>query len=120
MKDVDKKSIVDIAKELVDLATRTRDRKVALDELQGGTFTVSNQGGIGGGAFTPIVNHPEVAILGMARGKKKPLFVDGKVEERMVLPLALSYDHRLIDGGDAARFITEFVSEIENLDESKF
>ena len=107
--DVDKKSFLELALEVEQLADKARQRKISLEDLKGGTFTISNQGGIGGGAFTPIINKPEVAILGLARGQMKPVVVAGKIESRLILPLSLSYDHRLIDGGTAARFITELV-----------
>lgn len=118
MRHVDKKNLAEISKELADLAERTRRRKVRLEELQGGTFTVSNQGGIGGAHFTPIVNKPEVAILGLGQGRLRPVVVKQKIEPRMILPLALSYDHRVIDGADAARFIKDLVEAIENFSES--
>ena len=117
IRDADKKDLLTLSKEVNELAARTRDRKVGLEELQGGTFTISNQGGIGGAHFTPIVNKPEVAILGLGRGSLKPLVKNGKIEPRTVLPLALSYDHRVIDGGAAARFITDLVAELENFAE---
>ena len=81
--------------------------------MRGGSFTISNQGGIGSGAFTPIVNVPEVAILGIGRGAVKPAIVAGKIEPRLMLPLALSYDHRVIDGGSAARFMVDLRRELE-------
>ena len=105
IRDVDKKDPgCDFPRNWKELATKARDRKVSADELKGGTFTISNQGGIGGAHFTPIVNKPEVAILGLGRGALKPVVRDGKIEPRMMMPLALSYDHRVIDGGAAARF----------------
>jgi pyruvate dehydrogenase E2 component (dihydrolipoamide acetyltransferase) len=116
IKDVDKKNMLTLAKELNDLAGKARDRKVALEDLKGGTFTISNQGGIGGAHFTPIVNKPEVAILGLGRGLTKPAVKDKKIEARMMLPLCLSYDHRVIDGGQAARFIQELLQAFENFD----
>lgn len=114
IRDVDKKSVLDLAKELEQLAQKARDRKVTADELKGGTFTLSNQGAIGGAHFTPIINKPEVAILGLGRGAMKPVARDGKVEIRMMTPLGLSYDHRVIDGGAAARFIVDLVKAMEN------
>ena len=117
LRDVDKKSILDVAKELDQLAQKARDRKLSADELKGGTFTISNQGAIGGGHFTPIVNKPEVAILGMGRGAMKPVVRDGKIEARMMTPLGLSYDHRVIDGGSAARFIVDLVSSLQDFKE---
>jgi len=117
LRDVDKKDLVTLSKELSDLAARTRDRKVSMDELQGGTFTISNQGGIGGGFFTPIINLPEVAILGLGRGALKPVVRDGKIETRLLLPMALSYDHRVIDGGTAVRFMLDLAKGFETFDE---
>ncbi len=117
IRDVDKKSVLDLAKELEVLAQKARDRKVSGDELKGGTFTISNQGAIGGAHFTPIVNKPEVAILGLGRGAMKPVVRDGKVEARMMTPLGLSYDHRVIDGGSAARFIVDLVATMQDFSE---
>jgi pyruvate dehydrogenase E2 component (dihydrolipoamide acetyltransferase) len=117
LRDVDKKSLLALSKELSDLTAKTRDRKVSLEELQGGSFTISNQGGIGGGHFTPIVNRPEVAILGMGRGALKPVVREGRIEARLMLPLALAYDHRVIDGGAAVRFMIEIVQGFEKFDE---
>jgi pyruvate dehydrogenase E2 component (dihydrolipoamide acetyltransferase) len=117
IRDVDKKSLFDLAKELEQLAAKARDRKITADEIKGGTFTISNQGAIGGAHFTPIVNQPEVAILGLGRGALKPVARDGKVEIRMMTPLGLSYDHRVIDGGSAARFIVDLVKAFENFGE---
>ena len=105
IKDCDSKSILDIAFELTQLAEKARDRKLPVDSMQGATCTVTNLGGIGGVAFTPIVNYPEVCILGMSRGQQELRLNDGKVEERLILPLSLSYDHRVINGADAARFM---------------
>ena len=105
IRDVDKKSMLELVKELEQLAQKARDRKVTAEELKGGTFTISNQGAIGGAHFTPIVNKPQVAILGLGRGALKPVVRDGKVEVRMMTPMGLSYDHRVIDGGAAARFV---------------
>ncbi|MBI3306994.1 MAG: 2-oxo acid dehydrogenase subunit E2 [Candidatus Omnitrophica bacterium] len=119
LKDFDKKDMAQLSKELSGLAERTRQRKVSIDDLQGSSFTISNQGGIGGAHFTPIVNKPEVAILGLGQGVKKPVVINDKVEVRMILPLALSYDHRVIDGANAARFITDLTAAIESFDEKK-
>jgi pyruvate dehydrogenase E2 component (dihydrolipoamide acetyltransferase) len=105
IRDVDKKNIVELAAELSQLSRKARDKKLAPDQMEGGTFTITNLGGIGGTAFTPIVNHPEVAILGLSRGRMEPEWISGKFEPRLILPLSLSYDHRLIDGADAARFL---------------
>ncbi|HEU0037751.1 MAG TPA: 2-oxo acid dehydrogenase subunit E2, partial [Verrucomicrobiae bacterium] len=105
IRDVDKKNIVELAAELSQLSKKARDKKLTPDQMEGGTFTITNLGGIGGTAFTPIVNHPEVAILGLSRGRMEPEWINGKFEPRLILPLSLSYDHRLIDGADAARFL---------------
>jgi pyruvate dehydrogenase E2 component (dihydrolipoamide acetyltransferase) len=118
LRDVDKKSIFELARELEQLATRARERKISADELKGGTFTISNQGAIGSGHFTPIVNLPEVAILGLGRGAMKPVVRDGKIVARLMTPLALSYDHRVIDGGRAARFMVDLVAALEDFKET--
>jgi pyruvate dehydrogenase E2 component (dihydrolipoamide acetyltransferase) len=117
IRDVDKKSLLELSIELQELAERTRQRKVSLEEMQGGTFTISNQGGIGGAHFTPIINTPEVAILGIGRGSLQPVVLGKKIVQRMIVPLGLSYDHRLIDGANAARFITDFVQALQHFDE---
>jgi pyruvate dehydrogenase E2 component (dihydrolipoamide acetyltransferase) len=117
IRDVDKKSMLDLAKELERLAAKARDRKISADEMKGGTFTISNQGAIGGAHFTPIVNKPEVAILGLGRGAMKPVARGGKVEVQMITPLALSYDHRVIDGSAAARFIVDLVAAMQDFKE---
>ena len=105
IRDVDKKNIVELAAELTQLSKKARDRKLTPEEMEGGTFTITNLGGIGGTGFSPIVNHPEVAILGLSRSPMEPEWVNNKFEPRLILPLSLSYDHRLIDGADAARFL---------------
>ena len=105
IRDVDKKNIVELAVELSQLSQKAREKKITLADMEGGTFTITNLGGIGGTAFTPIVNHPEVAILGLSRSRTEPEWIGGKFEPRLILPLSLSYDHRLIDGADAARFL---------------
>jgi pyruvate dehydrogenase E2 component (dihydrolipoamide acetyltransferase) len=117
IRDVDKKSILDLSKELEDLAKKARDRKVSAEELKGGVFTISNQGGIGGAHFTPLVNKPEVAILGMGRGALQAVVRKDKIEPRTMLPLGLSYDHRVIDGGSAARFTVDLVKAFESFKE---
>ena len=117
IRDVDKKSLFDLTKELELLAARARDRKITADEMKGGTFTISNQGAIGGAHFTPIINLPEVAILGLGRSALKPVVRDGKVEVRQMTPMALSYDHRVIDGGSAARFTVDLLKAFENFSE---
>jgi pyruvate dehydrogenase E2 component (dihydrolipoamide acetyltransferase) len=105
IRDVDKKNIVELAAELTQLSKKAKERKLTPDEMVGGTFTITNLGGIGGTGFSPIVNHPEVAILGLSRSRMEPEWVNNKFEPRLILPLSLSYDHRLIDGADAARFL---------------
>jgi pyruvate dehydrogenase E2 component (dihydrolipoamide acetyltransferase) len=109
IRDVDKKNIVELAVELSQLSKKARERKLTPAEMEGGTFTITNLGGIGGVGFTPIVNLPEVAILGLSRSRIEPEWIPdkdgGKFEPRLILPLSLSYDHRLIDGADAARFL---------------
>lgn len=119
IRDVDKKSILQISKELDELANKAKERKILLDELKGGTFTISNQGGIGGGHFTPMVNTPEAAILGVGRGSLKPVVRDKKIEARMILPLALSYDHRLVDGANAVRFLLDIKQALEEFSEKE-
>jgi pyruvate dehydrogenase E2 component (dihydrolipoamide acetyltransferase) len=105
IRDVDKKNIVELAVELSQISQKAREKKITVADMEGGTFTITNLGGIGGTAFTPIVNHPEVAILGLSRSRMEPEWIGGKFEPRLILPLSLSYDHRLIDGADAARFL---------------
>ncbi len=114
IRDVDKKSIHQLAAELTATAERARQRKLDAAELRGGTFTVTNLGGIGGTAFTPIVNYPEVAILGLSRGRLEPVVRGGAVVPRLMLPLSLSYDHRVIDGAAAARFTRRLAELLEN------
>ncbi|HEY2784241.1 MAG TPA: 2-oxo acid dehydrogenase subunit E2, partial [Fimbriiglobus sp.] len=104
IRDADKKSIRDLAVEVATLAEKARTGKLAIDEMRGGTFTITNLGGIGGTAFTPIVNYPEVAILGMSRSAMQAVVRDGQVVPRLMLPLSLTYDHRVVDGADGARF----------------
>jgi len=110
IRDVDRKNILEISLELQELAGKAREKKILPDQLAGASFTVTNLGGIGGTSFTPIVNAPEVAILGMSRASMEPVYIDGEFQPRLLLPLSLSYDHRLIDGADAARF-TRWVAE---------
>ncbi|HEX3355328.1 MAG TPA: dihydrolipoyllysine-residue acetyltransferase [Terriglobales bacterium] len=105
IRDVDKKNIVELAAELTQISRKAKDKKLTPAEMEGGTFTITNLGGIGGTGFSPIVNYPEVAILGLSRSSMEPIWMNGKFEPRQVLPLSLSYDHRLIDGADAARFL---------------
>ncbi len=118
IRNADKKSIFELAAELGQLAEKTRARKISGEELKGGTFTISNLGGIGGGHFTPIVNKPEVAILGIGRGVPKTVVVDGKVVIRTLMPVCVSYDHRVVDGADGARFTRSFVEALEKISDS--
>jgi pyruvate dehydrogenase E2 component (dihydrolipoamide acetyltransferase) len=113
IRHADEKNITQIAVELNQLAERARERKLTPDDMSGGSITISNLGGIGGTYFTPIVNWPEVAILGVSRGAIEPVWRDGKFEPVQRLPLSLSYDHRVIDGADAMRFLRWVVEAIE-------
>ena len=113
LRDVDQKNILTIAVELTQLADKARQKKTTLEEMQGGTFTVTNLGGIGGTHFSPIINAPEVAILGVARGSMEPVYRNGACEPRLMLPLGLSYDHRVIDGADGARFVCWIADALE-------
>lgn len=117
IRDVDKKDMLTLANEVTELAAKARDRKLTADEMKGGTFSISNQGAFGGGHFTPIVNKPEVAILGLGRSTDQAIVRDGKVAVRPMMPVALSYDHRVIDGGSAARFIVDLVKSFETFSE---
>jgi pyruvate dehydrogenase E2 component (dihydrolipoamide acetyltransferase) len=114
IRDVDQKNIIELAVELSDVAEKARARKLTLEEMQGGSFTITNLGGIGGTAFTPVINWPEVAILGISRASRVPIWTEGEFEPRLMLPLSLSYDHRLIDGADAARFLRWLVEALES------
>jgi pyruvate dehydrogenase E2 component (dihydrolipoamide acetyltransferase) len=118
IRDVDKKSLFQLSKEVSEFAEKARDRKISLDEMKGSTFTISNQGGIGGGHFTPIVNKPDVAILGLGKGALKAVPKEGKIESRLMLPIAISYDHRVIDGGAAARFTVDLVQAFQGFSEA--
>jgi len=113
IQDVNQKNILDLAVEIQELAQKARDRKLGMDEMQGGCFSVTNLGGIGGTNFSPIVNAPEVAILGVSRARMEPVYRDGEFEPRLMLPLSLSYDHRLVDGADAARFLRWVCNALE-------
>ncbi len=119
LKDADKKSLLEISRELALIAAKARDRKIGAEEMKGGTFTLSNQGAIGGSHFTPIINKPEVAILGLGKSHLKPIVTaEGKIEARLMMPLTISYDHRVIDGGAAARFTVDLVKAIEGFEEA--
>jgi len=114
IRDVDRKTLFELARELTDLSERARAGKVEPAELQGSTFTLTNLGGIGGTHFTPLINPPEVAILGVARSREEPVVRHGEIQVRLMLPLCLSYDHRVIDGATAARFTRRIVELIED------
>ena len=116
IKNADKKSIFELAQELSELAEKARNRKLGLADMQGGNFTISNLGGIGGYGFSPIVNPPEVAILGVSRSTMEPVYnkETGSFDAKLMMPLSLTYDHRLIDGAAAARFslwLTQAIAE---------
>lgn len=114
IRDVDKKNIIHLSKELNEVSQKARDKKLSLEEMQGGSFTISNLGGIGGTYFTPVINSPEVAILGVSRSSFEPLYKEGTFVPRLILPLSLSYDHRVIDGADGARFMRWVIEALEN------
>ena len=120
IRDADKKDITEISVELTDISSAAREKKLSADRLKGGTFTISNLGGIGGVFFTPILNPPEVAILGVSRSSVEPAYVDGEFVPKLMLPLSLSYDHRLIDGAEAARFLRWLCETLEKSPESIF
>jgi pyruvate dehydrogenase E2 component (dihydrolipoamide acetyltransferase) len=113
VRNADQKNILEIAVEIQQLAEKAKARKLSLDEMSGGSMSITNLGGIGGTAFTPIVNWPEVAILGISRGSVEAVFKDGQIVPRQMLPLSLSYDHRVIDGADAIRFLRWVVEAVE-------
>ncbi len=113
IKDADKKNIEELSVDLSVLSEKARTKKISVEELQGGTFTISNLGGIGGTYFTPVINSPEVAILGISRASVEAVYIDGQFQPRLMLPLSLSYDHRLIDGADAVRFLRWVVEALE-------
>jgi pyruvate dehydrogenase E2 component (dihydrolipoamide acetyltransferase) len=122
VRDVDRKSIKELSVELSELAQRTRDRKTKLDELQGSSFTITNAGAMGGGFFTPIINYPEVAILGMGQGRLQPVVrrkndEDYEVVPRLIMPIVLCIDHRVLDGADAIRFLRVIIDSLEDPDE---
>lgn len=114
IRDVDKKNITQLSIELAEVSKKARDKKLSLEDMQGGCFTISNLGGIGGTYFTPIVNSPEVAILGVSKSAYEPVYVDGDLKPRLMMPLSLSYDHRIIDGADGIRFLRWVVNALEN------
>jgi pyruvate dehydrogenase E2 component (dihydrolipoamide acetyltransferase) len=114
VRDVNKKNLIDVSVELTEISEKARKGKLSADEMNGGSFVISNVGGIGGTNFTQLIYHPQVAILGVAEAKTKPVFEEGEFKPRLMLPLSLSYDHRLIDGADAARFLRWVCEVIEN------
>jgi pyruvate dehydrogenase E2 component (dihydrolipoamide acetyltransferase) len=118
LRDVDKKDLLQLSQELHAITEKTRQRKIAIEELQGGTFTISNQGSIGGSHFTPIIYAPQVAILGIGQGQSKPVAIDGKIAIRTILPLCLAYDHRVLDGGDAVRFLKDIIAGLESFEQA--
>ena len=121
VRDVDKKTIRELSEELADISQRARDKKLRPDELKGSTFTISSLGGIGGTAFAPIVNPPEVAILGVSKSEWKPVFDKNKKEfvPRFIIPFSVSYDHRVIDGASGAAFVERLSQTLENIDQFK-
>jgi pyruvate dehydrogenase E2 component (dihydrolipoamide acetyltransferase) len=119
LRDVDKKDLLEISLELDNLTQQTRARKVGVDALQGGSFTISNQGSIGGAHFTPIIYAPQVAILGVGQSGQKAIVIDGKIAIRTLLPLCLAYDHRVLDGADAVRFLREIIRGLEAFPEAE-
>ena len=114
MRDVDKKPLLDVARELGALAQRVREGKATLEDLRGGTFTITNLGALGGTGAIPIINYPEVAILGVARAREEAVVRDGQIVPRLMLPLALPFDHRIADGADGARFAADIVRLLEH------
>jgi pyruvate dehydrogenase E2 component (dihydrolipoamide acetyltransferase) len=115
IKDADRKGVFDLAKELAEISKAAREKKLKPDAMRGGTFSISSLGGIGGTAFTPIINAPEVAILGVARSQMRPVFKDGTFVPRLMLPLSLAYDHRVIDGAAGARFTAYLASVLSDI-----
>ncbi len=114
IKDADRKSIIEIAQAITDLSERARDRKIALDEIKGGTFSITNYGSIAGTYGVPVINYPEVAIMGIGRIKQEPVVRDGEIVIGQVLPLSMSFDHRIVDGADAARFIKDIMAMLND------
>ena len=115
LKDADTKSVTDIARELVEISSRARDRNLRPEDLSGGSFSISSLGGIGGTAFTPIINPPQVAILGITRSVKKPVWDGETFVPRDILPFSVAYDHRVIDGAQGVRFTTYLASMLGDL-----
>jgi pyruvate dehydrogenase E2 component (dihydrolipoamide acetyltransferase) len=117
LRDADRKPLLELARELGALAQRVRDGKATLDDLRGGTFTITNIGALGGTGAIPIINYPEVAILGVARGRQEAVVRDGQIVARLMLPLSLTFDHRVADGADGARFAADIVRRLEHPDQ---
>ena len=122
VRNVDRKSIKELALEMTDLVQRTRDRKTSVEEMQGGTFTITNAGAMGGGFFAPIINYPEVAILGMGQARMQPVVREQEkgdyiIVPRLMMPVVLCIDHRVLDGADAIRFLNVLVHTLEDPDE---
>ena len=115
VRDVDQKSLFEIAAELAELSQKARNKKLRGADMEGGCFTISSLGGIGGTAFTPIINAPEVAILGLSKNQMKPVYENGQFVPRLMLPLSLSYDHRVIDGAEGARFIVHLSRTLKDM-----
>ena len=115
IKDADKKGIWEISADVITMAGLARDGKLKPNDMQGGCFTISSLGAIGGNGFTPIVNSPEVGILGVSKSQMKPIWDGSDFQPRLMLPLALSYDHRVINGGDAGRFMTYLVKVLSDI-----
>jgi pyruvate dehydrogenase E2 component (dihydrolipoamide acetyltransferase) len=114
LRDVDRKPVLELARELAALAGRVREGKATLDDLRGGSFTLTNIGALGGTGAIPIINYPEVAILGVSRARQEPVVRDGQIVPRLMLPLSLTFDHRVADGADGARFATDIVRRLES------
>ena len=117
MRDVDKKPLLAVARELAALAERVRAGKATLDDLRGGTFTITNLGALGGTGAIPIINYPEAAILGVARAREEAVVRDGQIVARLMLPLTLTFDHRIADGADGARFAADIVRLLDHPDQ---
>jgi pyruvate dehydrogenase E2 component (dihydrolipoamide acetyltransferase) len=115
LRDVDQKGVIQLARELAEVSAKAREGKLGAADMQGGSFSISSLGGIGGTHFTPIINAPEVAILGVSKASMKPVWRDGAFVPRLILPLSLSYDHRAVDGAQGARFITELSATLTDI-----
>ncbi len=114
IRNVDQKSVLQIAEEIQNLAEKARNRSIDLEELRGGTFSITNPGGIGGTNATPIIQHPQVAILGVLRARKRPVVRDDQIVVRTIMPMVISFDHRILDGAVVARFLNHIIQLLEN------